>query len=60
MPSLVPITPMPASILMMRRPREGEEGKEKRERSERDVEGRTEEVKVVVDPGGWRRRWILI
>lgn len=60
MPSLVPMTPMPASILMMRRPREGEEGREKRERRERDEELRREEVKVVVGPGGYRQKWTAI
>lgn len=65
MPSLVPMTPMPASMLMKRRPREGEEGRDKRERRARDEEGKSEEVKVgaagrKAAAGGWRRRWTAI
>lgn len=65
MPSLVPMTPMPASMLMKRRPREGEEGREKRERRVRDEEGKSEEVKAgaagrTAAAGGWRRRWTAI
>lgn len=65
MPSLVPMTPMPASMLMKRRPREGEEGREKRERRVRDEEGKSEEVKVgaagrTAAAGGRRRRWTAI
>lgn len=59
------MTPMPASILMMRRPREGEEGREKRERRERDEEGKIEEVKGgaagrTAGAGRRRRKWTAI
>lgn len=59
------MTPMPASMLMKRRPREGEEGREKRERRVRDEEGKSEEVKVgavsrTAAAGGRRWRWTAI